>query len=707
MKPKIYLLVLFTIFIVHQSPAQLNINKNVSVNNLVQNVLIGSGVSVSNISYSGSSDAIGEFTNGGTTSMGISSGLILSTGDVNDAPGPNNSSSTSTDNNASGDPDLDALVPTTSTNDAAVIEFDFVPIGDTLKFEYVFGSDEYPEFVNSSFNDVFGFFVSGPNPSGGQYQKKNIALIPGTNMPVAINNVNNGTSNSGPCTNCSYYTNNNSGTTIEYDGHTVILTAWVNVEPCKNYSFKIAVGDAGDNIYDSAVFLEKGSFSTDAVDINTDVSVPGLGDTAIEGCNDIIVNANLNKIKPNDYVVNIDSMWGTATNGVDFPLVADSIVIPASQLQGQVVISPFADTIPEGTEYFNMIIETSVCNTDTIEIPILDYTPINLTTSPDTAICEDSVFLQVDAQYGNSPYSYSWSPPASLNNPNIKDPVGTPSQSTDYEITVSDTTGCPPIVDTVEVTVNPKPSAGIAMPNPDEGCEPLEVKFQDNTSGNIANWFWEFGDGNSSTNSSPIHTYNNAGTYDIQLKVTTAEGCTDSLEFPNAVEVYQQPIAGFTANPDIVSIDNPTINFSDNSTNGMLWFYDFGNGDTSNAQSPSYTYNKEGKYNVMQIVYTDEGCADTAYNEVKVIIDKITIPNVITPNGDGKNDYFVIENIEKFKSSNLVIYNRWGKKVYEQSNYQNDWDGDNLSDGVYYYVVEYETFLEKRTRSGSVTILRD
>jgi gliding motility-associated-like protein len=90
-----------------------------------------------------------------------------------------------------------------------------------------------------------------------------------------------------------------------------------------------------------------------------------------------------------------------------------------------------------------------------------------------------------------------------------------------------------------------------------------------------------------------------------------------------------------------------------------------------------------------------------------VIVDELDIPNVITPNGDGYNDKFVIDNIDKLVSSQLIIYNRWGKKVYESNNYQNDWDGDNLSDGVYYYVLKYETYIESLELSGSVTIMRD
>lgn len=709
MKKKLHLLFISVLLVLNSAYGQLTINKNQSVTNLVKNVLIGSGVTVSNVTFSGSPDAFGKFTNGSVTSMGLNSGLIMSTGDVSDAPGPNNSGSITTSNGTGSDPQLAALIPGYTVNDAAVIEFDFVPIGDTLTFRYVFGSDEYPEFVNSSFNDVFGFFVSGPNPNGGQYVNENIARIPGTTLPVTIDNVNNGTSNTGPCTNCAYYTDNTNGVTIEYDGHTVILTAQVVVTPCMNYHFKIAIGDAGDSAYDSAVFLEEGSFATDAVEIITDYSVPGAGKTAIEGCNDIIVKAKLNTIKPQPYVVHIDSMWGTATNGVDFPLVPDSIVVQPAYLTGEIVISPIADQLPEGTEYFHMIIETSVCDKDTISIPILDYTPIELTTSPDTLICEDSVLLNVSPQFGNPPYNYTWTPSGSLNDPNIPNPVGSPSSSTTYLVTVTDTTACPAVADTVDVTVSPKPSISF-LPIPTQGCAPLTIQFDDMSSSNVTQWLWDFGDGNTSSVQSPSHTYS-AGNYDVQLTAATSEGCIDSLELKDIINAYPQPQADFSANPQITSVDAPSISFTDNSLNGMFWFWDFGdntvNNDTSNLENPTYTYDTEGQYTVMMITYTDKGCADTAYTKVRIIVDEITIPNVITPNGDGKNDVFEITNIEKLKSSKLVIFNRWGKKIFVSENYQNDWNGDNHADGTYYYVLEYETYLGTKSAHGSLTILRE
>ena len=88
-----------------------------------------------------------------------------------------------------------------------------------------------------------------------------------------------------------------------------------------------------------------------------------------------------------------------------------------------------------------------------------------------------------------------------------------------------------------------------------------------------------------------------------------------------------------------------------------------------------------------------------------MIIDEIEIPNIITPNGDGKNDVFYIKNIDKLEWSNLIIYNRWGKKVYETDNYKNDWDGNGAADGVYYYILNYKTYFRSDKAHGTVTIM--
>ena len=137
---------------------------------LVQNVLVGSGVSAFNVTYTGDvNQAICSFTNGNTTDLGLDEGIILASGKAADAANPA-SYHASTNLGMPGDPDLDALPTVNNTFDASTLEFDFIPQSDTLTFRYVFASEEYPTYVNS-INDVFAFFISGPNPSGGSSSK--------------------------------------------------------------------------------------------------------------------------------------------------------------------------------------------------------------------------------------------------------------------------------------------------------------------------------------------------------------------------------------------------------------------------------------------------------------------------------------------------------------------------------------------------------
>jgi gliding motility-associated-like protein len=696
------------LFAVNAVQAQLQITQNQTPTQLVQNTLVGYGVTVSNVTYTGANNALGKFSNGGTTNLGIYSGVIITSGDATNAVGPNSSTSITANNNGGSDPQLAALV-TGTVQDAAALEFDFVPIADTLKFRYVFASDEYPEFSGSTFNDVFGFFISGPNPQGGNYLNHNMAIIPGTtNTPVSINNVNNGTSNSGPCTNCSYYIDNSSGLTIEYDGMTTILTAFALVMPCSTYHFKAAIGDVGDGAYDSGVFLEANSFISTAVQISTGFSVAGAFPYGLEGCNNAILTATLPKKLQYPFTIPIDSMWGTATNGTDFPYIPDSIVVPANQLSAQVVLEPLVDYTAEGVEDYNFIIKTSVCTIDTINVEIHDYVPISFTASSDTAVCSDTATLWVNPSDGMLPYYFDWQPSNSLDTNNLPFVKAFPAQTTQYIVEISDTSGCPPKYDTINVEVNQKPSASF-LPDVFNGCEPFTVNFDDMSFPNIATWNWDFGDNNTSTQQDPTHTYS-AGTYDVSLQVETANGCSGDLLVPNLITVYPKPVPFFEAIPPVTTIDNPTISFSDLSTHGFTWAWNFGEpsspDNTSGLQNPVHTYAKDGAYNVWLVVTSDMGCVDSISREIMVIVDEIEIPNIITPNGDGFNDVFNIKNIDKLEWSRIIIYNRWGKKVFEQENYKNDWDGGNMSDGVYFYVLEYRTYFREDKAEGTVTIMR-
>jgi hypothetical protein len=221
--------------------------------------LLGGGPAaplVSNVQFTGADVAAGLF-DGGTGPIGFEDGVILSSGNVASVAGPNASDNVTTNNGQPGDADLDGLIPGFTTFDASILEFDFeCPGANVLSFRYVFTSDEYNEFVDTAFNDVFGFFVNGSN----------VALIPGTATPVAINNVNCGNPFSPPGgANCDKFINNDlsdggGGVCTEMDGLTVVFTANAPVQPGLNH-IRLAVGDAGDSILDSNIFLERGSFT--------------------------------------------------------------------------------------------------------------------------------------------------------------------------------------------------------------------------------------------------------------------------------------------------------------------------------------------------------------------------------------------------------------------------------------------------------------
>ncbi len=248
-----------------QSTAQLEVTYNVTPEEMVE-AFIGPGINYSNVLFTGALISRGVFSNGNNTNIGVDQGIALTSGRIELIVGPNNSSSAGYNNGEPGDPWLTICLGN-STYDASVLEFDFIPAADTAWCRYVFGSEEYNEWVGSSFNDIFGFFVNGPKPDGGNYGNENIALVPGTNISVKINSINNGYSPggvvpAGPCMNCEYFIDNTGGQTIQYDGFTVALEAKIAVIPGETYHFKLAVADAGDGIYDSGVLLDGGGFKS-------------------------------------------------------------------------------------------------------------------------------------------------------------------------------------------------------------------------------------------------------------------------------------------------------------------------------------------------------------------------------------------------------------------------------------------------------------
>lgn len=230
--------------------------------NLAQS-LVGSGVTISNVTYTGSNGASGYFTGGTAAGIGINSGIVLTTGYASNLNGTTNTQDSITGNNGlSGVSYLNALIPGYTTNDATVLAFDFVSTGTEAYFAYVFGSEEYNEYVGTSYNDVFGFFVNGTALTD------NVATLPDGTV-VSINNINTASKSS--------YYNNNDPTDLtptpfnfEYDGFTDPLVASIlGLTAGDTYHLTLAIADAGDHILDSGVFLAAGTFGTDIPDIPT------------------------------------------------------------------------------------------------------------------------------------------------------------------------------------------------------------------------------------------------------------------------------------------------------------------------------------------------------------------------------------------------------------------------------------------------------
>ena len=233
-----------------------------TADSLVRNILLDNGVTISNARFNGSNrvidcNSIGIFETGNTpTNLGMESGLILASGGVNVAVGPNNDEGFSVPTTCGSYYDNDlASIASDTPFDVAVLEFDFVPWDNTLSFSFVFGSEEYMEYVGLGYNDVFGFFVEGINPAGGYYDHQNMALIPGTTEVVSIDNVNLNH-------NSAYYIDNTNGRSIQFDGFTTVIEVSFDVVPMSNYHIKLAMCDVVDDMYDSGVFLEAHSFTT-------------------------------------------------------------------------------------------------------------------------------------------------------------------------------------------------------------------------------------------------------------------------------------------------------------------------------------------------------------------------------------------------------------------------------------------------------------
>jgi gliding motility-associated-like protein len=431
--------------------AQFAIDQSVNCPGVVSDYLIGGGVSVSNVSCAGGDNCVASFTipTGNTVNnFPLTNGVVLSTGNAALLQGPNNAGSSSTSfNSNTNDVDLDALT-TGVIRDLCKVEFDFIPTGDTVRFQYIFASEEWPEDASTSATDVFGFFLSGPGINGTFSNSAiNIALIPNTNLPVSIDNVNNGTNNTGPCDNCSYFVNNGNGSQLPYsssnqyaqaDGFTTLLTAFALVECGQTYHIKLAIADVGDYSGNSWVAIQTGSFASNAPSIEFVEGEygPQPSNSVYEGCDGGYIH--LTRPPNTSGAISVDLIiGGTATNGVDYTQVNNPITIPANANFIDIPITGIGDGLTEGNETIDITFVTQVaCAANSqISLVIGEASALNVTDTDVSVYCDQNANLAVNITGGVGDYLVSWSTGQSGQNIVITDPVAGP-----ITYTVSD--GC-------------------------------------------------------------------------------------------------------------------------------------------------------------------------------------------------------------------------------------------------------------------------
>ncbi|MFT4778913.1 MAG: gliding motility-associated-like protein [Flavobacteriales bacterium] len=438
------------VFSFNYTSAQLNLDFELTPEEMAQN-LVGVGVEIFNVQVTAADSSYAYYSSVGTE-LGTSEGILLTTGRALNAIGPNDETGlpildgpdgcgpASTcdlyDNDFPGSDLLTLANGGLTTWDATTFEFNIVPQGDSLKFGFVFASEEYLEWVGSSFNDVFGFFISGP----GIGVDVNIALIPGTSDAVAINNVNH-------IDNSDYFIDNQNplGQQIQYDGFTSGLVAEIgDLIACEVYTLKLIIADGSDHIYDSGVFVSK--IESNPITITT--STVGGSEFMVEGCNNGTVEFGSTFVPDTDIEVNF-TLTGDAEFGLDYTtnpdlnLVYDAIndfytlIILAGETTVFFDIIPIGDGLTEGAELITISLIDQLCDgfqfQSSVDFSILDEISADITPATST-ICNGQCVDLIGTAVTEGGATFEWSPLTDLDDPSSLIVEVCPTTTTTYTL---------------------------------------------------------------------------------------------------------------------------------------------------------------------------------------------------------------------------------------------------------------------------------
>ena len=420
---KIYTLIALVVFSFSAIHAQVTVTTVTPAEAVA--ALVGPDLEVTNITFTGDAIQLGVFQNA-AGNFPIANGIILSTSHAGDfMPGAFNGEPTAPVNVEQDLLDIANSVPPLigqtfvvgDVNDVAILEFDFVASGPILTFKYVFGSDEYLTFVNSQYNDVFAFLISGPglagpyaSPAAFPDGAQNIAGVPNSDpfLPITISSVNNVLNNQFYIDNPGNVINN----TVSCTGYTDSLRVYSDLQCGQTYHMKLAIADGSDNALKSIVLFEEGSFQVSGAGIEAySVGAPSTFEddfVLIEGC----LNGEL-RVQPPACaaeILDVDFVYsGIAINGLDYELLPTTL-----SLQGEPVILPIiavADGITEGDEtvqiVMNFINLEGLPDSDTTNIVIRDYTQpqVDMRT---VYICNNDTVVAPVISGGFPPFGYTW-----------------------------------------------------------------------------------------------------------------------------------------------------------------------------------------------------------------------------------------------------------------------------------------------------------
>lgn len=481
-----------------------------NINTFVQNNLIGNGVYVFNVKFNNATGniatpQIGTFNSNGYIQLFMDEGVVMTTGNVSVAPGPNSSGSQSASVTPMfSDSQLNSIASGT-INGCATLDFDFVSISPFVTVNYCFGSEEYPEYVCSNFNDVFAFYVTGPDPESGQTVTRNAAIIPHSTstanpngIAVAINTVNVGQAGSsgGSGSGCNYnysqyYVTNSWNTGVQYDGFTRKLAASTIVTPCQQYHMHISVCNVGDNAFDSGVFLEKKSFNSPVAQIT-------LGSEGIDTIQHSHPHTVPLTVGGSDYdygSVSI-SYGGQALYGVHYvcvtgdgdTLVPGNSTVNISSPTQQLTLVGRPGVVFSEPKTAELYLQTSLCQSfpelltfDTLRFVFIEDDVVILRDTTIEAL-DTCKMVGVEVAYSTRPLTFQWIPEDGIDHPRQQYSTALITENTDYVVIATDPIGN---ADTAQVHVVVRPNdiddspmdvAVRVYPNPVEGQLHVEAE---------------------------------------------------------------------------------------------------------------------------------------------------------------------------------------------------------------------------------------